>query len=70
MKNKNMTSKGIIKLLVAMSFILLLFSNKTFAQNNWSLTVRGAANFTASKLGDATLKNFQHPHSIALRFGL
>jgi Outer membrane protein beta-barrel domain len=57
MKNGIVKSKGTTKLLVAMSFTLLLFSNKMIAQNNWSLTVRGAANFTAIKLGDATLKN-------------
>lgn len=57
MKNFIIKSRGSHKFLVAMCFILLLFCNKITAQNNWNLTIRGAADFATKKLGDATLKN-------------
>jgi Outer membrane protein beta-barrel domain len=69
MKNRDIKSKGVHKLLVAMSFILLLFSNKATAQNNWSVSVRGSANFILYKFGGADLKNgFGGDATIAYQF--
>lgn len=43
-------------IIIFLSLSLLLFTSPLTAQHNWSLTLRGAADFATEKMGDATLK--------------
>jgi Outer membrane protein beta-barrel domain len=41
---------------VCVSITLFIFSNRTIAQGNWSMTLKSGANFSTAKLGDSDLK--------------
>lgn len=72
MKNKENTvrpAKLTKKLIATIGFLLLLFSSPIMAQNNWNVTLRGAADFPTKKMGDATLKTgFGGEATIAYQF--
>jgi Outer membrane protein beta-barrel domain len=56
-------------LMLSLSVILLIFSNRATAQKNWSLSLRSGANFTTTKLGDSDLKTgYGFEGTIAYKF--